>query len=471
MSGASRETVFDLISNPDEKIAAAIFDQGKEAVVFALLQLAKELAESKSPDNPATPSGMIPVYKKPPSKKRKRKPGSKDDHPGSRRAKPTRIDRHESHRAEACPDCGGNLNQCSEMRVRYIEDIPETQPEITEHTIHRDWCPTCKKKVEAPVPDALPGSTLGLNVLVLTAWLHYALGNTLRQIVEVLNFHHQLQLTPGGLIQMWYRLQEILFSWYQQIQAEALTSAVLHGDETGWRVDGKTHWLWCFGNDDLTYYLIDKSRGSPALAKFFTTEFNGTLVTDFWGAYNAVACEDRQMCLVHLLRELKQTEKYKSPGENWPAFSKKLKRLVGDAIRLWRSKGELEESAYQSRRARITKRLEELVDRDWDDNNAKRLIKRLRRHAEDLFTFLDKTDIPFENNLAERAIRPAVIIRKNSYGNRSEKGADCQAVMMSVFRTLKQRGHDPIKTVVNATKNYIKTGELLSMPQKIASDR
>ena len=99
------------------------------------------------------------------------------------------------------------------------------------------------------------------------------------------------------------------------------------------------------------------------------------------------------------------------------------------------------------------------------------MIKRLRRHAEDLFTFLDKTDVPFENNLAERAIRPAVIIRKNSYGNRSEKGADCQAVMMSVFRTLKQRGHDPIKTVVNATKNYIKTGELLTMPQKIASDR
>ena len=77
MSGASQETVSDLISNPDEKIAVAIFDQGKEAVVFALLQLAKELAESKSPDNPATPSGMIPVYKKPPSKKRKRKPGSK----------------------------------------------------------------------------------------------------------------------------------------------------------------------------------------------------------------------------------------------------------------------------------------------------------------------------------------------------------------------------------------------------------
>ena len=68
---------------------------------------------------------------------------------------------------------------------------------------------------------------------------------------------------------MWYRLQEILFIWYEQIQEEALNSAVLHADETGWRTDGTTNWLWCFGNDQLTYYMIDKSRGSPALEKVF----------------------------------------------------------------------------------------------------------------------------------------------------------------------------------------------------------
>jgi len=73
--------------------------------------------------------------------------------------------------------------------------------------------------------------------------------------------------------------------------------------------------------------MIVRSRGSPASLKFFTTEFKGTLVTDFWGAYNAVACADRQMCLVHLLRELEQTLKYKSPSENWPASEKKLRRL------------------------------------------------------------------------------------------------------------------------------------------------
>jgi Transposase IS66 family len=57
---------------------------------------------------------------------------------------------------------------------------------------------------------------------------------------------------------------------------------------------------------------------------------------------------------------------------------------------------------------------------------------------------------PFDNNHAERSIRPAVIIRKNSYGNRSEQGSDCRATLMSIFRTLKQRGHDPIRTIIHA---------------------
>lgn len=470
----------------DAAEAKAIFEQGEQAVVFALLTLAKQAKEAAGSaadpsTNPATPSAMIPPYKKPPAKKRKKKAGAKHGHSGSRRAKPDKIDHYENHRAEVCPDCGGPLNRCTEQRTRYIEDIPDIEPEVTEHTIHRDWCSKCKKKVEPPITDALPGSTIGLRVLVLSAWLHYALGNTLGQIVDVFNFHMQLKITSGGLIQMWYRLQMLLFEWYEQLHTEAMDSAVLHGDETGWRVDGKTHWLWCFTNSETTFYMIDRSRGSPALRKFFTTEFNGTLVTDFWAAYNAVVCADRQMCLVHLLRELEQTAKYKSPGENWAAFEKKLRRLLGDAIRLWKTQpgktqpgkaqSELDEATLASRRSRLDLRLAELIATDWNDTNAARLVKRLRRHQTDLFTFLDKDGVPFENNHAERSIRPAVIIRKNSYGNRSDRGADCQAVLMSLFQTLKQRGHDPIRTIISAVQQSLKTKNLPPMPPKSTSAR
>ena len=81
-----------------------------------------------------------------------------------------------------------------------------------------------------------------------------------------------------------------------------------------------------------------------------------------------------------------------------------------------------------------------------------------KSRGQTLFTFLDQPGVPFDNNHAERSIRPAVIIRKNSYGNRSEQGADTQAVLMSIFRTLRQRGYDAIKTVTDAITNYLQTG-------------
>ena len=342
-----------------EEQARRIFRQGEEAVVFALLQLAKQLQQAQTAPvlGPSTPSGMKPIYQKPPASKRRKKPGRKVGHTGARRAAPEHIDQTKDHRLERCPDCGGELKRCRQTRIRYTEDIPENiQPQVTEHVIHRDWCSHCRKHVEPAVPDALPKATLGNRVLVLSAWLHYGLGNTLSQIVETFNYHLQMKLTPGALVGMWHRLAELLYAWYEQIQAQALHSAVLHADETGWRVNGKTHWLWCFATGDLTYYLIDRSRGSPALLKFFTEVFAGTLVSDFWGAYNAVCCGQRQTCLVHLLRDLENVEHYRSGDKDWPVFAKKLRRLLHDAIRLWKRDG-VPEAEYSSRRSRLSLRL------------------------------------------------------------------------------------------------------------------
>lgn len=456
--------------------AAAIFARGEEAVVFALLELAQGWSRAEgrcaSLSSPATPSGAQAIYQKPATSKRRKKPGRKPGHPGSRRPPPEHVDERKEHLASCCPHCQGRLKRCAETRTRYTEDIPAgIQPVVTEHTIHRDWCPRCQKQVEPRVPDALPGGQIGNRVLTLSSWLHYGLGNTLSQIVEVFNHHLQFKLTPGGLTQQWYRLQEVLFPWHEQIQTEALDSAVLHADETGWRVNGKGHWLWCFTTPRLTYYLIDRQRGRPVVARFFRSEFAGVLVTDFWAAYNAVVCGARQTCLPHLLRDLEHVEQYKHPSRQWPVFAKTLRRLLGDAMRLKRrcihptdGRAMVAAQEFPSRRERLTERLNELIATPWKDKQARRLIKRFKRHREHLFTFLDYAEVPADNNAGERAIRPAVIIRKNSYCNRSQRGADTQAVLMSIYRTLKQRGHDPLATITNALSEYLATGKLPPLP-------
>ena len=120
----------------DRVQAEAIYARGKEAVIFTILELAKQLAEARNPASatPSTPSGMVPVYEKPAVSRRNKRPGRKNGHPGSGRKRPERIDRREEHRLPCCPHCQGRLKRTQETHTRYVEDIPENlQAEVTEH--------------------------------------------------------------------------------------------------------------------------------------------------------------------------------------------------------------------------------------------------------------------------------------------------------------------------------------------------
>ena len=444
--------------------AERILALGREAAIFVMLELSARLAEQqKDSPSPSTPSGMVPPYQKPAAPKRRKRPGAKPGHPGRRRPPPPDITHHHEHPPlKHCPQCGSPVGAPTERRFRLIEEIPETEPEVTEHSIPRHWCPTCKKLVEPPVVDAMPGATLGHRLVALTAWLHYGVGATISQVLAVLRHHLHFTVSQGGLVRAWQGLAAILFAWYAEIGEQVKASGVLHADETGWRVSGRTHWLWCFTTKRATYYMIDRSRGSPALSKFFTAAFDGILVTDFWAAYSAVVCTLRQACLPHLFRELDKTDEA-DPSAPWAGFSKKLKRLLRDAIRLGKRDG-LPQERYASRRSRLDKRLGALLDTPSDNKNVKRLLKRLRRYRAALFTFLDHPDVPSDNNHAEREIRPAVVMRKSSLCNRSDNGANVQAILMSVYRTLKLRGLEPLETIVSALKDYVRTGSLPPLP-------
>ena len=111
-----------------------------------------------------------------------------------------------------------------------------------------------------------------------------------------------------------------------------------------------------------------------------------------------------------------------------------------------------------------------MLAQGWRQKHARRLAKRLRRHEAELFTFLDHPEVPSDNNHSERQIRPAVMVRKNSYANGSEDGAETQSVLMSVFRTLKQRGHNPVSAVLDGVQTYLRTGQLPPLPGKIAEN-
>ncbi len=453
---------------PDQ--AEAVLPRDRAAAIFFLLQLSAALGSPASASGAHTPSGAVPPYAKPSATPRRGKRGATVGHPGVARPRPDVIDHHRDHRLPACPHCGGHLTRTGRTRTRIVEDIPDDlKPDVTEHTIHRDWCPCCKKQVEPPVPDALPNCTLGNRTVVLSAWLHYGLGVTTGQIVEVFNGHLRLKISDGGLTQMWHRLAGVLGPWYEQIHRHCLDAGVLHADETGWRVEGRTWWLWCFATTDATFYLIDESRGHPALDQFFVAEFGGVLVSDFWAAYDAVG-RTKQKCWPHLLRELKEVDASSDAGGDWPEFAKRLRRIYGDAVRLELTRSVRSPGEYGLKLSRLHGRIVELSTGDWANPHAQRLRKRLQKYGEELLTFVEFEGVPSSNNHAEREVRPAVLMRKASYGNQSERGAATRAILMSVCRTLKNRGLDPLQTTLDALRTYATTGTLPPIPEKTNSE-
>jgi transposase len=446
----------------DEQIRQ-LYRKGEDATVAFIVALLKELEQLKKPQpptaSPSTASGMRPVYSKPAKKGKAKTPGRKKGHVGVRRQKPERIDKREQHTFKACPDCHHPVGESFERRIRYTEEIVPLPTEVTEHTIHRYWCVQCKKVVEPKVTAALPKSTIGLKTLVFSCWLHYAQGITLEKILQIFNQAFQMKISKGALVQAWHHIAQILKPIYHDIAKQAKQSAVLHIDETGWRVCAATYWLWCFSNDRLVYFVIDRSRGSPVVKKVLGHFFQGILISDFFSAYNCLIAMAKQKCFSHLFTELAKVD-VRNKSDQWKKFRKKLSRFLKDAIRVHKNIKELDEKQLADNKNQLHKRLQEMYAQTYQDRDTKRLANRLEKHKDELLTFLDHPEISHDNNHVERQLRPAVISIKNSYCNRSEKGAETQAIFMSIFRTLYLRNGDPIESLMNMVKYYLNNNQL-----------
>ena len=447
-----REEAIALLELPREQAITAILELAQQAEQWQRLQKRGEATA----ESPTTPSGMRPVYTKPAARGRKRRPGRKRGHPGARRPTPDHVDHYEEHGLSQCPHCESALGEPIRSHTRLIEDIPPVTPQVTEHTIHGYWCGTCRKIVTPVITAALPHSTLGLRFLIYTAWLHYAVGVSVGNCVKIAAASLGFTVSPGGLTQGWKNLAFLLEGGYQDILHKIRTSAVLHADETGWRINGVTHWLWAFATRLHCYYLIDRHRGTSVVTGVLGTVFPGILITDFWGAYNALEALAKQKCYFHLFTELVKVDKL-TTGPPWRRFRKKLARLLRDAVRLGERRGKLSAMRYERRKTKLHRRLDELIAVPWTDRHAKRLVKRLRRHRHEMLTFLDHADVSPYNNHAEQQMRVAVHTRKVSQQNRSELGAKTHAILLSLFRTAQLQKLNPIDYVMQLARDALTT--------------
>ena len=369
------------------------------------------------------------------SKKRKQRPGRKKGHVGVTRKVPEHIDEIIEETLDKCPDCHQELGEAIDVEEQVQEDIVPAYVRVRKYRQHTYCCEHCQKKVIAPYhPEHVPKGYLGANVLIQAAILKYYHCLPYRKICELFEDMANLKVSPGGLSQALVRISQWLGVEKDQILEAIRGSPQVHADETGWRLDGKKSWVWAFVNKRLAYYHVDRSRGRKVLKEILGEEFKGTLISDFYSVYLKLPYR-MQKCLVHLLRDFHDCAKTNHDEEFVKAY-KKIKRIINDAIRLQSKHETIPSGQYARLRVRIEDRLFDFMAFGYKNKNLQRLSKRFAQSWLDMLRFLKDPSLPWHNNLAERLIRPNVIYRNRSFGNRSSQGAEAHGTMMSLIQTL-----------------------------------
>jgi len=425
-----------------------------------LKERVEELAAAVRPQAKA----VVPAFVKANAPKgRRQRPGRKAGHAAAHRPWPEKIDTHidvpvprDGQGMACCPECRVQLSEV-QTHQRIVEDIVPARVTVVCYHTTSGYCPSCRKVMESRAPQQppaadVPQGQLGLNTLATGALLRMQYRLPYRPIAQLLEDLPGLSISAGTIARQIQRMGHWLEGQYERLKVLLRVSPVVHMDETGWRTNGRNGWLWAMLSDRHTVYHVDKSRGQKVVHNLLGKEFDGTLVTDFYSGYAKVKCA-KQKCLVHVLRELRDTAA-KCPAFAVGAFHRRCKRLVKELLRLKKQKGQMEPSAYEREGQRLERQLKKLAEESWDQPHAARLAARLKRHPQELTRFLWHDQMDGTNNAAERAIRPAVVARKISGGSRSAKGARATAILMSVLRTAYQQGHplfETIKTLLMAS--------------------
>jgi transposase len=386
----------------------------------------------------------------------RRKPGRPVGHEAALRPRPRKIDVHQDvalpvdrQRRLCCPQCRTQLNEVKRHR-RIVEDIVPSKVVTTCYHTQSGYCPSCRKRIESRAEDQppaadLPHAQLGLDALATAAMMRVCYRLPLRQITQLFSDLPGLQLSPAAVSKQLARLSHWLSGEYDRLQLVLRASGVVHADETGWRTNGKNGYLWTLTNEKYTLYHVNRSRSGKVIAQLLGEAFGGTLVSDFYAVYDQFDCP-QQKCVTHFLRELRDAVAQRPMLASHPFFQQ-CKQILQEALRLKMRRKKLSAAAYKRQVKSIETRLKNLGHKSWDDADADRLAARIRKYGKRLTTFLHDPKVDGTNNAAERALRPAVVMRKITGGSRSESGAQAWAILASVMRTAQQQGRPVLHTI------------------------
>jgi len=397
-------------------------------------KLDTEKRKIRSLDNENTPTSKMPAYMKPNIEKINKYVPIKTKRKNIRNKRTNIYDEMQVHETKVCKFCGSKNIIQNTVKKRITITIVYPKKKVILHKNKGYYCKNCKKSFVVNDKNSLPKAKFSLDVMILISFLYIALNMSYSNIIVLMKKTYNITVSKATISNMLAKFNLFLGPIYEKYKKKVLMEKVRYRDETSWRKNGLTFWMWVIATKKEILYHIDKKRDGKVVELFKSKK--GVDVHDAWKPYNILENE-HQLCWAHALRRFKKPKYYfKSKEENIDFY------ILKDEINILFSKAKIDKEEKEiSKKLRLKydeKLLEILEKKRVLGQNANWVVNYFMDNISKWFIFLEYEEVEPTNNFAERALRHPVIKRKISFQNRSTKSMNSFAKLSSVYQTTKQ---------------------------------
>jgi transposase len=321
---------------------------------------------------------------------------------------------------------------------------------VTRYEGNKAYCPRCGQVYVPPALVVIGNQMFGHALQAWTVYQRVVLRLPYRIITQVTEHLFGIGLSASSGINFLRYLASYYASTEEGNLQAILKSAFIHVDETKINIQGVDHYVWVFTDGKHVVFRMTETRETDIVREVLTG-YQGVLVSDFYPGYDSMPCR-QQKCLVHLIRDIND-DLWKAPfDKELEAFAVEVQALLVPIL--------VEVDRYGLKTWHLRKFLKDverfydkhIIGKEYSSESVRIFQKRFDRYRESLFTFLTQDGIPWENNMAERAIRQLAVQRKIS-GSFFKRSADHYLRLLAISQTCRFQGKSFLKFLLSKETN------------------
>lgn len=352
---------------------------------------------------------------------------------------------------QACRRCGGNVQHHGSHPKRHqVWDLPPIEPVVNEYQLFRGHCSCCGITTQADLPPGVPTGQCGSRLAAFTGLLMGHFRQSKRRASLFLGDLLNIPCSPAWTVKIQNLVSEAVAPSCEELRLELSKQKQLYVDESPTKENKQKAWLWVAVAQNFAVFGIFANRSRQSL-RSLVGNYQG-IILNCDRAKMYLDGQRLQWCWAHLKRDFQKLI---------DSSNGKVKRMGYDLMRqhrklfeYWRQykAGKIKWKTFQTYVRPIREEVRHLLVRGSFSGNAKLIgfCEELYGRRDYLWTFTRRQGVEPTNNTAERALRPAVIYRKLSFGTQSAAGSRYLERLLTISETCRLQNRNAYQYLIQA---------------------